>query len=172
MRFACDAMLGGLSRWLRAAGYNTSWTYGIEDRALVEHAYEQGRTLLSSDAPLCRAILARGLPSLPSKPPPRPPIGPGPYPKALYIPRGLHKLDQLRYVLKELSLPVRGSLCMACGGELDRVRREEVAEKVPPRVLLEVARFFRCGDCGKIYWEGSHWRKISASLEGVVGGPK
>lgn len=30
-RFACDAMLGGLARWLRAAGYDATWTYGIED---------------------------------------------------------------------------------------------------------------------------------------------
>lgn len=161
-------MLGGLSRWLRAAGYNTSWTYGIDDRILVEQAFEQDRILLSSDAPLCRAILASGLPPMPFKPSPRPPIGPGPYPRSLFVPRGLHKLDQLRHVLKELSLPIRGSLCMACGGELDRVEHAEVEKQVPPRVFLEVARFYRCGDCGKVYWEGSHWRKISASLEVVA----
>ena len=27
-RFACDAMLGGLARWLRAAGYEASWHDG------------------------------------------------------------------------------------------------------------------------------------------------
>ena len=30
--FACDAMLGGLARWLRAAGYDASWEHGIDDR--------------------------------------------------------------------------------------------------------------------------------------------
>ena len=49
MSFACDAMLGGLARWLRAAGYDTSWHHGIEDRDLVRLAGEQGRTLLTSD---------------------------------------------------------------------------------------------------------------------------
>lgn len=28
IRFACDAMLGGLARWLRAAGYEASWHDG------------------------------------------------------------------------------------------------------------------------------------------------
>ena len=49
-RFACDAMLGGLARWLRAAGYDASWHDGIEDRAaLVRLARAEGQTVLSSD---------------------------------------------------------------------------------------------------------------------------
>ncbi|MCD6378693.1 MAG: hypothetical protein DRO01_07865, partial [Thermoproteota archaeon] len=27
----CDAMLGGLARWLRAAGYEAQFIYGIDD---------------------------------------------------------------------------------------------------------------------------------------------
>ena len=30
LRFACDAMLGGLARWLRAAGYDATWQEGID----------------------------------------------------------------------------------------------------------------------------------------------
>jgi uncharacterized protein with PIN domain len=48
-RFACDAMLGGLARWLRAAGYDASWHDGIDDGELIRLARREGRTVLSSD---------------------------------------------------------------------------------------------------------------------------
>ena len=31
LRFFCDAMLGGLARWLRAMGYDAAFEYGIDD---------------------------------------------------------------------------------------------------------------------------------------------
>ena len=36
--FACDVMLGGLARWLRAAGYDAVWSNTIEDWDLVRLA--------------------------------------------------------------------------------------------------------------------------------------
>ncbi|MCJ7544818.1 MAG: Mut7-C RNAse domain-containing protein, partial [Phycisphaerae bacterium] len=42
-------MLGGLARWLRAAGYDAEFTYGIDDRQLLHRATESGRMILSSD---------------------------------------------------------------------------------------------------------------------------
>jgi hypothetical protein len=36
--FACDAMLGGMARWLRAARYEASWHPGIDDPDLVQLA--------------------------------------------------------------------------------------------------------------------------------------
>ncbi|MEW6747624.1 MAG: Mut7-C RNAse domain-containing protein [Planctomycetota bacterium] len=44
--FACDAMLKGLARWLRAFGYDATWRYGIEDGELVAHSLEERRVLL------------------------------------------------------------------------------------------------------------------------------
>ena len=44
-QFACDAMLGGLARWLRAAGYDASWHGGVADPELVRIARRHGRTV-------------------------------------------------------------------------------------------------------------------------------
>jgi len=35
IRFFCDAGLGGLARWLRAAGYEAEWEPGIDDSDLL-----------------------------------------------------------------------------------------------------------------------------------------
>jgi len=57
--FACDAMLGGLARWLRAAGYDASWTEGIDDWDLVRLARREGRVLLSSDTGIFKIGVVR-----------------------------------------------------------------------------------------------------------------
>ncbi len=163
-RLACDAMLGGLARWLRAAGHDASWIYGIEDRALVDFARREGRIVLSSDEPLCRALLAAGLPRTASREATRPPIGGGPFPEALFVPRGLPKIEGLRHVLRSLSLSLLEPRCMPCGGSLREVSAESVLDEAPPRTLERVRRFDRCTECGKLFWKGTHWERISAGL--------
>ncbi|HEX2739944.1 MAG TPA: DUF5615 family PIN-like protein, partial [Rubrobacter sp.] len=52
MRFLCDAMLGGLAKWLRAAGYNAYYARegtDVSDAALTRKALEESRVLLTSD---------------------------------------------------------------------------------------------------------------------------
>ena len=61
-RFICDAMLGGLARWLRAAGYSASFDVRIEDGELVRRALAEGRCLLTSDSGVMeRYAVAEGL---------------------------------------------------------------------------------------------------------------
>ncbi|WP_437672308.1 Mut7-C RNAse domain-containing protein [Sorangium sp. So ce131] len=145
--FLCDAMLGGLSRWLRGAGYDAAFEHGIDDGELVRRAQETGRVLLSSDAgvferrPL-RTAAVRGL----------------------YVPRGLRPMEQAGFVLRELGLPVRDPRCMACGGALAAAPREGVRGAVPEVVAERYDEFWRCERCGKVLWKGSHWEGIVAGV--------
>src|ERR1700726_4335696 len=100
-QFACDAMLGGLARWLRAAGYDASWQANIDDWDLIRLAQREGRILLTSDTGILRVGIVRD----------------GEVPGQL-IPHGLAKRDQLAFVLDKLGLPLRPPRCMACGGLL------------------------------------------------------
>jgi Mut7-C RNAse domain len=52
VRFLCDAMLGGLAKWLRAAGYDVYYARegtDVSDRTLTAKALQEGRVLLTSD---------------------------------------------------------------------------------------------------------------------------
>ncbi len=149
--FACDAMLGGLARWLRAAGYDASWHDGIADGDLIRLARAEGRTVLSSDGDIFGHSLVRG----------------GTVP-ALFVPRGLTVQGQLAFVLGRLGLPLREPRCMACGGELTELTREGAAGRVPPRSLAGHARFWACVRCGKAFWHGTHWEKIVERLRQAV----
>ena len=150
--FVCDAMLGGLARWLRAAGYDAEFEHGISDPALVARALESGRVLLSSDAGVFeRSIVRKELV------------------RSLFVPRAVPKVEQLRFVLGALKLPVLEPRCMGCGGRLVEVPKEAVRGEAPPRTFEHQARFWRCDRCGKLLWKGTHWQKIAAHLDDIAG---
>src|SRR5258708_452047 len=85
LQFACDAMLGGLARWLRAAGYDSSWKADVGDWELVRLSLREGRILLSSDTGIFRIGIVRDA-EVP----------------ALFVPHGLSKQEQLVFFLGRL----------------------------------------------------------------------
>jgi len=145
--FWCDAMLGGLARWLRAAGYEAAWVEGIDDAELVRRALAGGRVLLTSDAEVARhgAVQAGRV-------------------RALLVPPGKRKLEQLEFVMHALGLRPRAPRCMACGGRLQTVPRESARPEVPPRTFAWCQEYFRCERCAKLFWRGTHWERIAARL--------
>lgn len=146
-RFFCDAMLGGLARWLRAAGYDARFDAYIDDGVLVRRAGAEGRIVLSSDG----GIFERNI------------VKSGEVP-ALFVPRATPPIDQLRFVLRSFGLPVRDARCMACGGELGEVAKRDVAGIAPPRSFEAFDRFWSCRACTKLFWHGTHWTRITSSL--------
>ena len=154
MRFLCNAMLGGLAKWLRAAGYDTYYARegtDVSDGYLVWMAIEEGRVLLTSD----RGFLER-------KPVRDEEVS------LLVVPH-LPLEDQLRLVVGSFDLIRLSSRCMECNGELETVRPDAVAERVPPGVVRYHRSFFRCRGCDRVFWHGSHWQRIGGRLERVFG---
>ncbi len=149
--FLCDAMLGGLARWLRAAGYDAKFEYGIDDRELIRRARSSGRIVLSSDGPLFeRNIIKDG--TVP----------------AVYIPQQISKLEALQFVTRQLELPLRAPRCMGCGGKLTEVPKHEVINEAPPLAFRNCEKFWRCGRCGKLLWHGTHWQRITKRLAEIT----
>lgn len=148
VRFFCDAMLGGLARWLRGAGYDASFVHGIDDGDLVRRCAEEGRVLLSSDSGIfLRNVVKDG--SV----------------RALFVPRATPPVEQLAFVLRELALETRDARCMCCSGELAMVAKGDVAGEVPPRSFEAFDEFWRCVTCAKVYWHGTHWSAIQKNVE-------
>ncbi len=137
-----DAMLGKLARWLRLLGYDVVYMQA-EDHVLARRARAEGRVLLTRDRELARR---RGL-------------------EALLI-TSQELAAQLAQVRRELPAPSPDTppRCMTCNAPLSEVSREEAAAHVPPYVARVHSSFRRCPVCEKIYWPGTHWRKIKARL--------
>ena len=141
-------MLRGLARWLRAAGYDASWTYGIDDAALLAHARVERRMVLTADGGIVRsrAVRAHG-------------------PPVLYVPNALPPVEQARGVLRSLRLPVEAARCLACGGELVPVPKSSVRDEAPPRSYDAYEHFYRCARCSRLLWHGTHWERIARTLD-------
>jgi uncharacterized protein with PIN domain len=146
--FFCDAGLGGLARWLRAAGYQAWWESGIPDDQLLARARQKGATILTTDSMLMERRLLRDriIPSL-------------------WLPPTLKIQDQLERVFHEFQLRVSSPRCMRCGGELSNADKESLRERIPPRTLCWLDEYYLCTRCGHLFWHGTHWQKIAQRLK-------
>jgi uncharacterized protein with PIN domain len=79
--------------------------------------------------------------------------------------------DQLREVVTRLDLARSArpfTLCLHCNVPLRPVDKADVLDRLPPRVRELYERFSTCDACGRVYWEGSHFRNMRRMLDGVV----
>jgi uncharacterized protein len=154
VRFLCDAMLGGLAKWLRAAGYDTYYARegtDVSDASLTRKALAEGRVLLTSDGGFLK----------------RKPVRDGRV-GFLQVPH-LSLEEQLRLVVRQFALTRRQSRCMECNGELGVVPPGAVVDRIPPGVIQDHQEFFLCEGCGRVFWHGSHWDRIASRLSKVFG---
>ncbi len=148
MRFAADATLGKLGRHLRAAGFDT----------LCQHENRQGSFFETIDAE--RVILTRTAEVVLRF-----------QSRSLAFIRDNDPLLQMRQVVQELGIghcDLRPfSRCLRCNIKLCRVNRETVYGRVPAYVWQRHETFHACGNCGRIYWAGSHHERMCRGLAAI-----
>ncbi len=145
-------MLGGLARWLRAAGYDTALAAGEgHDRELVERCIDDGRILLTRDRQL--ALTARAA-----------------IPVLLLA---SHKLDeaarQLHEVLGVDWQHAPFTRCLLDNAVLAAAEPAH-AEQVPPMSRQAGGPLRVCPACGRVYWPGGHVRRMQQRLAGWQSG--
>lgn len=144
-RLVVDAMLGRLARWLRLMGFDTEYWRTGSDEALMRHARETGRLIVTRDHPLAGR---RGV-------------------QALLIKAETldEQIAEIRSVLGALAGAAPFSRCPECNGVLVELPRAEAKGRVPPYVWHTQTQFRRCPDCQRIYWKGTHYPGLLARLE-------
>jgi uncharacterized protein with PIN domain len=149
-RFVCDVGLGGLTRWLRGAGYEAFWRPDLDDAAVIREADRYQATLITTDTLMTERGVLRDA------------ITPW-----VLVPSSLTCEEQLVIVFHELELPLLDSRCMHCGGGLRQVKKAEVIERIPPRTALWLDEYFLCVGCGHLFWRGTHWKQIDRELRSL-----
>lgn len=140
-RFVADVHLGSLARNLRLLGFDTAWERDIDDEKIVELAREEKRIILTRDKGILKnSRVTHG-----------------------YWLRNTDSLRQLEEVIRAIDLA--GDIepytrCMECNGNLQPVKRSEVARAVPLQVYLVYRDFKQCTSCKRIYWKGSHLKRL------------
>lgn len=147
-RFVADAHLGALARLLRRAGFDTLYDNRYQDREIADIAARDGRIVLTRDRELLK--LRR--------------ITHGCYLHAL------KPVQQFREIMDRLDLARRArpfSLCLVCNAPLRAIDKAAVLERLPPSVRDSHDRFTTCDVCHRVFWEGSHWRRMQAMLNAL-----
>jgi len=146
-RLIADAMLGALARWLRALDVDVTYDPALDDPELVDRAVAEERTILTRDRRLTERRLARNH----------------------ILIRSDDVAEQLRQVIDELGLdPEPGRVlgrCLRCNTPLEPVDAERARARVPPWVARTQDEFRACPDCGRVYWRGTHVRRMLQRLE-------
>lgn len=140
--FLLDVHLGGLTRYLRMAGFDCVFEnqdYG--DELLAEMAHREDWILLTRDINLLKRSKVK---------------------YARWIRNFLPEL-QFHEVVKHYQLYDQFQpfeLCIKCNGHINPVETDLVVDKLPKGITEKINDFKQCEQCQQVYWQGSHYEKI------------
>lgn len=149
-KFIADRMLGTLTRYLRFMGYDTTSANGLlegdpkEDTVLLAIAKQEHRLLLTKDAELARRGNASALLILSDD-----------------VMGQVQQLIDQGLVRRRLAM----SRCSLCNTLLREATACEVGQtEYAPKDWRDIS-FFWCRRCQKLYWNGSHGRRLEERIE-------
>jgi uncharacterized protein with PIN domain len=148
VKFLADGMLGKLTRWLRMLGQDVVYSVQFSDDDLLELAKKENRVLLTRDFELYKRAVARGL-------------------DAFYV-EGKTESDRLAEIAKRygvaLAIDMDKSHCPICNTPLKAAPKEQLSGELEKNTFTYYNEFWKCPSCGQIYWQGAHWKQITATL--------
>ncbi|HTX38915.1 MAG TPA: Mut7-C RNAse domain-containing protein [Bryobacteraceae bacterium] len=151
-RFVLDVHLGRLAGYLRLLGFDTLYANRAGDAELVRLSSEQHRILLTRD----RGVLKHSA------------VTHGYWLRETAVRRQAEEVVR-RFDLARLLRPF--TRCMVCNQPLREVPKADVGGRVPPGVLAWCHDFRECPGCRRVYWDGSHWRRMREWIGQLGAGP-
>jgi uncharacterized protein len=141
MKFVADGMLGRVARFMRFEGYDVEYDRNAKDDDLLQRA--RYRILLTRDRELAARAAKR----------------------KVYFVQTTGAENQLKEIRK--SFPIENGMprCLLCNYPIRKIKKETVRHLVPPFIYRSQSDFFRCKKCGKIYWKGSHFERMSRVIQ-------
>jgi uncharacterized protein with PIN domain len=141
-RFLADAMLGKLCRWMRFLGYDVEYAdSSMGDDDIIRKCSSSGLILITMDVDLSKRL------------------------ERSILLRSFDIDDQLLTILDAYPLgrEKEMSRCPVCNGIL-YLRSGAVGDSVPVAIARNFHEFWECSGCGRIYWKGSHYDRITKKL--------
>jgi uncharacterized protein with PIN domain len=149
VKFIADGMLGKLTRWLRMLGQDVMYSNQFEDAELIAKAAKEHRVLLTRDSELYQRAVSKGL-------------------VAFYV-EGLTEAEKLAELAERfdfsLTIDLKRSRCPRCNAEIRLTPKETLVSKVKKNTFTYYDEFWKCSECGRVYWQGAHWDGIRTTLE-------
>jgi hypothetical protein len=149
-KFILDGHLGRLASYLRMLGFDSTYRNDFSDEELADISVDEKRILLTRD----RGLLKRDK------------VTHG------FLIKTRDPRQQLLSVVRRFdlaSLIHPFSRCIACNGVLETVEKLEIMDQLEPKTKKYFDTFKRCSVCRRIYWAGSHHKRMSKLIDWVLG---
>jgi uncharacterized protein with PIN domain len=147
MKFLADRMLGKLVKELRMLGYDTIYYRGEDAHQMIQWARQEGRVILTQNTKL-----------IPKRPE-----------DCIIRMTDNNPVLQLKELIQKghISLNAENlfSRCLLCNVLIDEIPRGEAEGKVPDFIFYQQKEFYRCPQCGRIYWQGSHQKNMQKKVD-------
>lgn len=149
MKFVADGMLGKLTRWLRMLGHDVAYYRSLDDERLIEIARSEKRVLLTRDHKLHRQSETQEVDAV--------------------LVKAADEAEKLADLAKrfnfKLDIDLSVSRCPKCNTTIKAVPKETLINQIPETTSTYYNNFWKCPECGQVYWQGAHWTKIEQTLE-------
>jgi uncharacterized protein with PIN domain len=145
IKFILDVHLGKLAKYLRMCGFDALYQNDYDDKKIIEISLEEERIILTRDIGLLKVkSVSNG-----------------------YFIRNQDSKAQFTEVLKHFDLydTINPFIrCIKCNGKLEKIEKEKIIQQLEPLTLKYFDKFFRCTHCQSIFWEGSHFDRMSSFI--------
>ena len=146
-RFVVDHMLGRVARWLRLLGFDTRYER-LDHPDQLERFRGEGFVVITRNRRWCTQ-------------------------SHVLAPLSNDPMEQLAEIIARVPIlpsEIKPFLrCILCNSRLEPLPRDLALGRVPDYVYETNARFSQCPDCHRVYWPGSHPRRMSERLHRLLG---
>ncbi|QBR82908.1 twitching motility protein PilT [Legionella israelensis] len=147
-KFILDVHLGRLAKYLRLIGFDCRYDNNLSDAEIVDLAQEEKRIILTRDKGLLKHKKVR---------------------RGYWI-RNTNSRKQLAEVAMKfdlLALMAPFSRCLECNSKLKEIPLVRVKHLLPEKTQRYYKTIAHCSNCGKYYWQGSHYQRLSRLIDAL-----
>lgn len=139
--FILDVHLGKLAKYLRLLGFDVIYQNNFSDNIIIDRSLAEKRIILTRDIGLLKnKRVTHG-----------------------YWIRHTNAKKQVAEVLVRFDLYKQCQpfiRCLECNGILAKINKHEIMQYILPKTKKYYEDFVYCEQCKKIYWKGTHYKKL------------
>lgn len=139
--FIVDCNMAKAVKYLRMLGFSVYYENHIKDEKIVKIASEKELIVLTRDKDLLKHALIKY----------------GRFIRAIKVEQQITEIVNF-FNLKDKIKPFYR--CLVCDSKLIAIEKNRILSRIPKSVGLKFDKFKICKKCDKVYWEGSHYKKM------------
>lgn len=149
-RFMADHNIRDVVKMLRALGLDVIENKDLSPAEMVGTAISENRILLTGNRQLLKLKRVT---------------------HGIFV-RQADRENQVQMIVRKLCLEdlcKPFSRCLLCNTGLLKVKKDDVWDRIPPKVRNRCHEFARCPVCDRLYWKGTHYQSIQKRIDRILG---